>query len=86
MKKIAILLAAALLAAAPLAAGCNGGEKADLILKVCNWEDYIDENVIADFEEEMSEKYGKSARTKTFITILKSRTAICTTWSVPPIT
>ena len=60
MKKIAILLAAALLAAAPLAAGCNGGEKADLILKVCNWEDYIDENVIADFEEEMSEKYGKS--------------------------
>ena len=54
MKKIAILLAAALLAAAPLAAGCNGGEKADLILKVCNWEDYIDENVFADFEEEMS--------------------------------
>lgn len=27
MKKIAILLAAALLAAAPLAAGCNGAKK-----------------------------------------------------------
>lgn len=65
MKKIALLVVAALIAAIPLTAGVAVEKEAyaageTLTLKVANWEDYIDESVLEEFETQMSEKYGKT--------------------------
>lgn len=67
MKKLIMLVLAALLAAMPLAVGTAGAAEETLTLKVANWEDYIalDEDtgespVLQAFEEAMTEKYGKT--------------------------
>ena len=54
MKKNVMLLLAALLAAAMCVSACGGsGKKQEAeVLKVYNWGEYIDESVIAEFEEE----------------------------------
>lgn len=65
MKKIIVLLLTAMLSAAailPLAAApapVLAAGRAD-VLKVCNWEDYIDEELISEFEEYYREKTGNS--------------------------
>ena len=50
MKKIALLLAVLLFAG--LFAGCGAKQEETVTLNVLNWGDYIDENVIAQFEKE----------------------------------
>ena len=52
MKKIFLIIAAAL-----LAFGCS--EERDHILKVYNWADYIDEDLISEFEEWYEEETGE---------------------------
>ncbi len=64
MKKLVNIFLALLIAISPLSlVGCNEEESDVLYLNVYNWEDYIckDENadLIADFEEFATEKYGK---------------------------
>ena len=52
MKKLAIIAAAAI-----LAAGCS--DERDNILKVYNWGDYIDEEIIPEFEQWYEEQTGE---------------------------
>lgn len=59
MKKIALFVVAALVAVLPLAAAPAFAAEETLVLRVANWEEYIDESVLDDFEAEMAEK-GKT--------------------------
>ena len=59
MKKIAMIALAALIAAMPLAAGRAYAAEETLTLKVANWEDYIGDGIIEDFEAAMTEKYNR---------------------------
>lgn len=55
MKKILYIVAAAL-----MLAGCS--EERDNILKVYNWADYIDEDLIVEFEEWYEEQTGEPVK------------------------
>lgn len=59
MKKIALFVVAALVAVLPLAAAPASAAEETLVLRVANWEDYIGEGILEDFEAAMAEKYGK---------------------------
>lgn len=59
MKKIALFIVAALVAVLPLAAAPASAAEETLVLRVANWEDYIGEGILEDFEAAMAEKYGK---------------------------
>lgn len=59
MKKIALFVVAALVAVLPLAAAPASAAEETLVLRVANWEDYIGEGILEDFETAMAEKYGK---------------------------
>lgn len=52
----------AALAAVALLASCYGGEKRSQILKVYNWADYIDEDVLASFPKWYEEQTGEKVR------------------------
>ena len=49
----------ALLAVAAMAMSCNGDEQRMEILKVYNWGDYIDEDLLVEFEEWYFEQTGE---------------------------
>ena len=55
-----ILQGVALMMAIALLVGCNGDEKRMRILKVYNWGDYIDEELLAEFETWYEEQTGET--------------------------
>ena len=57
-----IVAALATLAATALMASCHGSEKRSQILKVYNWADYIDEDVLADFPKWYEQQTGEKVR------------------------
>ena len=61
MKKLTLLLAALFAVCLFAGSGCRENTGNATVLKVCNWEDYIDEDVCADFEAYMAEK-GQTVR------------------------
>ena len=55
-----ILRGVAMLGIAALVVGCNADERRLQILKVYNWGDYIDEELIPEFEAWYEEQTGES--------------------------
>ena len=60
LRRVAVCLAVAALAA--VCAGCYGGEPREQILKVYNWADYIDEDVLAEFPSWYERQTGRKIR------------------------